>query len=81
MKNNNNNKRKEKKYNQLNYYLKIIYLESSTASSFTAQPLGYWNPQNMRRLLEDFAKNNNLDPLDPETWYSTSSSDIREIKV
>lgn len=37
------------------------------------KPRGYWTAEehaNMRRLLEDFARQRNLDPLSSETWYS-----------
>lgn len=39
------------------------------------------NYANMKRSLMDIAKERNLDPLLPETWYSISPADIKLHKV
>ena len=31
----------------------------------------YWTPRNMRAYMESYARSRNLDPLLPETWYSS----------
>lgn len=55
--------------------LMLAHLETShQTAGFTTKPIGYWNAKrkNMRTFFEAFAKNRNLDPLLPNTWYSVS---------
>eukprot|EP00026_Physarum_polycephalum_P001950 Phypoly_transcript_01954.p1 GENE.Phypoly_transcript_01954~~Phypoly_transcript_01954.p1 ORF type:complete len:900 (+),score=97.26 Phypoly_transcript_01954:131-2830(+) len=45
-------------------------LDNADVKRFNSKPVGYWTRANMRFLFESIAKNRNLDPLVPETWYS-----------
>lgn len=51
-------------------------VNSSNAFGFGAKPIGYWNSKsnNRRQAFEDFARGFNLDPLNPDTWYSLGSA-------
>jgi hypothetical protein len=46
--------------------------------------VGYWKTGKgkfMRALFESVARNSNLDPLLPDTWYKISRKDIKKVKV
>eukprot|EP00026_Physarum_polycephalum_P001205 Phypoly_transcript_01206.p1 GENE.Phypoly_transcript_01206~~Phypoly_transcript_01206.p1 ORF type:complete len:647 (+),score=92.12 Phypoly_transcript_01206:1465-3405(+) len=48
---------------------------------FTKRPFQYWSPaftKAMRKFLERFALQRDLDPLDPKTWYFLSKTDLSE---
>eukprot|EP00026_Physarum_polycephalum_P001621 Phypoly_transcript_01623.p1 GENE.Phypoly_transcript_01623~~Phypoly_transcript_01623.p1 ORF type:complete len:1048 (-),score=160.89 Phypoly_transcript_01623:116-2998(-) len=47
---------------------------------FRTKPHGHWNIRNMQSLMEQIAKEKNMDPLLAETWYSLSPSEIRQSK-
>ena len=64
-----------------NVLANLLYEDSSAVPGFTSHPLYHWNMKNMRLFLESFAKNRNMDPLSPETWYNLTGSSIRELKV
>lgn len=49
--------------------LQAFLSESSKVKGFSSRPIGHWTSKAMRTFLENFAKNRNLDPLDPHTWY------------
>ena len=51
---------------------------------YTHKPVGYWlssQTNNVRLFFEEFAKNNNFDPLVPSNWYQTPRIAITETKV
>jgi hypothetical protein len=53
-------------------------------SNDVRKPFRFWTVEegrNARNFLEEFARQRNLDPLLPETWYSTSLKDILSQKV
>ena len=51
---------------------------------FTHRPVGYWlssQGNNIRLFFEEFARNNNFDPLVSSNWYQTPRQAITETKV
>ncbi len=47
----------------------------------TTRPNNRWTTKTMRSFLEAFAKSRNVDPLNPDTWYSFSLKSIYNNKV
>lgn len=48
------------------------------------QPHGHWTVdegKNLREFFDHYAQSRNLDPLDPESWYSISQQSILAEKV
>lgn len=46
--------------------------------------MGYWldgSRENVRKLLENYAKRQSLDPLIPENWYSVTRNAVTSFKV
>jgi hypothetical protein len=64
---------------QIDTILLTKYIAHSRVDGFKAQPLGYWTTNNMRLFLENFARDRNLDPLLPETWYEIPYKEICEV--
>eukprot|EP00026_Physarum_polycephalum_P001631 Phypoly_transcript_01633.p1 GENE.Phypoly_transcript_01633~~Phypoly_transcript_01633.p1 ORF type:complete len:1064 (+),score=132.57 Phypoly_transcript_01633:31-3192(+) len=54
--------------------------EKSQVPDFSSHALGHWTAKRARLFLESYAKNRNLDPLIPDTWYNMSSSELRAVK-
>jgi hypothetical protein len=50
-------------------------------NGFISHPVGHWSAKNMRVFLETFAKNRNMDPLLPETWYNITRDAVMQAKV
>eukprot|EP00026_Physarum_polycephalum_P003272 Phypoly_transcript_03282.p1 GENE.Phypoly_transcript_03282~~Phypoly_transcript_03282.p1 ORF type:complete len:817 (+),score=97.02 Phypoly_transcript_03282:362-2452(+) len=61
----------------------VVQNQAIVTPHASARPFGYWTAkdgENMRRFFEEFARNLNLDPLDPEIWYNIPRKAIEEIK-
>lgn len=57
---------------------------SHSAAGFRTQPGGYWQVErgkNLRVFFEDYARSNNLDPRNADTWYRLSWKDVLGLKV
>jgi hypothetical protein len=67
------------------FYFSLIYSNNNEDSPlierFSKQPIDYWTLKNMRLYMENFARNQNLDPLLPQTWYTISYDAINQLKV
>lgn len=53
--------------------------QSSAPTKNIPRPLGYWTKNegaNMKLFLDDFAKKRNLDPRNPNDWYTVKSYDL-----
>eukprot|EP00026_Physarum_polycephalum_P001164 Phypoly_transcript_01165.p1 GENE.Phypoly_transcript_01165~~Phypoly_transcript_01165.p1 ORF type:complete len:960 (+),score=125.04 Phypoly_transcript_01165:678-3557(+) len=50
-------------------------------NSFKSLPQKYWQDEaNQRKFFEEFARNRNFNPLDPENWYPITSKMLLEVK-
>lgn len=56
-------------------------MKSDGITGFVTEPLRHWTKKKMRQFLERFAQKRNMDPLNPDTWYSIPISTIRNTKV
>ena len=73
-------------YINLPFFVFVLSLsqdEWEESENYTSQPSGFWsvNKRNMRLFLEDFARQRNLNPLTPATWYSIPWKSIAESQV
>ena len=62
----------------------LLFAEKRSEYANTSRPLGYWTKNdgaNMRLFLDEFAKTRNLDPLNPNDWYSVKANDIISVGV
>ena len=60
-------------------YLQTVYFytESSDMHGSYSKPPGHKKTNDMRIFMENFARNRNLNPLQPSTWYHAYESVIR----
>lgn len=56
-----------------------MFHSSISPSKSMPRPLGYWTKNegaNMKLFLDEFAKKRNMDPLNPNDWYTVKSYDL-----
>lgn len=59
----------------------ITYINADSQANFIAKPMGYRTMKNLKNFLLHYAKSNNLNPLDPETYYNIPYTEILPFKV
>jgi hypothetical protein len=65
------------------YLPTLLVLTQQLFSLSDRKPSGHWTKDgnNIRELLEEFAKSKKFDPLIAENWYSISNREFLEFKV
>eukprot|EP00026_Physarum_polycephalum_P003078 Phypoly_transcript_03087.p1 GENE.Phypoly_transcript_03087~~Phypoly_transcript_03087.p1 ORF type:complete len:857 (-),score=123.40 Phypoly_transcript_03087:4-2394(-) len=59
------------------YFRERQTLGDSSYLKGISKPRGYWTPKNMRAYMESFARGKNLDPLKPDTWYTSFKTFVK----
>ena len=63
------------------FYLSIYLSSSSSSSSYAHLLLAYYKVENRRKFFENYARENDFDPLVPDNWYSQINNKIMSVKV